>query len=443
MNFFAPTLYRATIFNPIAPNEGEYFPDGGLAVERDGSISFCGRYQEAHVRYADAVTVDLRPHIITPGLVDTHAHLPQYDAIGLGSGEELLTWLERRIFPVEELFMSEEFAYAAAVRFFRKALSCGTTSMAVYSAPFYSATRLAFKAAAETGIKVWMGKTMMDTNAPAALLKPAMANIRLSESLMKEWHEKDSGRLNYIVTPRFAGSCSPTLLRNAADFASQNGLLVQTHLSENKKELAFIASLFPNEIDYTGVYESYGLLGRNTIAAHCIYLSPRELRAILDTSCGVAHCPTSNRYLRSGIMPLNKYLQSGMRVGLGSDVAGGYSLSVMNEAREAMEQSKTYSMYTSESDDIIHAGEALYLATLGGADILHSVGTTGNFIAGKDADFVVHDGAEIFNATTTVEQPENVLARLFYTQPTVLATYIRGKKVYELDTLNGDVRPLP
>lgn len=434
MNIFAPKIYRATILNPLSPDGGQYFPDGGLVVERDGTISFCGRFSDAHGLFQDATILDVRPSIILPGLIDTHAHLPQYDAIGLGTGT-LLDWLEETIFPLEARFIDEEFAYRSAKSFFENALSRGTTSMAVYSSPFYSATQLAFKAASEVGIRVWMGMTMMDIHTPPALSKSAESNIRLSLSLAKEWHGHDKGRLNYCITPRFAGSCSSDLLTKSAKIADAENLLLQTHLSENRDELTFIQSLYPSLIDYTDVYDSHGLLSDRTILAHSIYLSDRELDVLVQKNCKVAHCPTSNRYLSSGIMPFDTYLKKGITIGYGSDVAGGTSLSILHEAKESLEQSKMYKLYCDTESDLITPSEALYTATVGGAKVLHAENKIGCFGKGMDADFVIIDSTSIFNSITELSQPENVVRRLLYSDSApVLSTYVRGKEVYRRAT---------
>lgn len=428
MNFFAPLLYRATIFNPLSPTEGQYFPDGCLAVERDGIISFCGLTQEAHQLFPDAQIIDLRPHILIPGLVDTHVHLPQYYAAATGNGE-LLDWLNSSIFPLEAEFRKEDFARTAAQSFFRSALEQGTTAMAVYSSPYYAATDIAFAEAEKAGIRVWMGKTMMDCNVPDALVQNSETNIRLSLALAHTWHGKDNGRLNYVMTPRYGGSCSSALLKQSAEVATAEGLLLQTHLAESKKELEYIASLFPDTHDYTDVYERHGLLSERSILAHCIYLSERELSVLQHHNCGIAHCPTSNRFLRSGIMPADYYLQRGIKLGLGSDIAAGYSLSILREASEAVEMSKLYPFINPDYQQMLTVGEAFYLATLGGARLLHAERRIGNFAKGKEADFVVIDAATAFNPTISLEQPEAVLSRVLYGSNNIKATYIRGKKV--------------
>jgi len=429
MNFFAPTLYRATIFNPLTLDNGEYFPDGCLVVEKDGTISFCGKTEQAHQKFPDSNIVDLRPHIIIPGLVDTHTHLPQYYSAGTGHGT-LLSWLNNSIFPLEERFINESFAESCARDFFTNALACGTTAMAVYSSSFYSATNLAFQQAEKAGIKVWMGKAMMDMNAPVQLMQSADTNIRLSLSLASSWHGKNNGQLNYLLTPRYAGSCSAELLTATSTVAISEGLAIQTHLAENKDEISFVQSHHPTALDYTDIYNSHNLLTNKTILAHSIYLSPKEIHVVKEHNCGIAHCPNSNRFLQSGIMPLDNYTKQGLKIGLGSDIAAGYSLSILNEAREAIEQSKTLKMFSTEQYDVMNVGEVFYLATLGGAHVLNAQNKIGNFSYGKDADFVVIDSSQIISPYMTLEQPEKILSKVIYTSPTVRSTFIRGKSMF-------------
>lgn len=408
-----------------------YNADAALVVQ-NGRILFSGERSRALELYPEAQFRSYPSCVILPGLVDTHVHLPQWDIAGIGRGE-LLHWLNTYVFPAEARFADTDFAFDRSVRFFRDALSAGTTTLSVYSAPFFEATDAAFRAAAHTGVRVCMGRTLMDCHAPAELLASAERNIAESLQLANRWHNADDGRLMYTLTPRFALACTPGLLRQCGDIARSEGLRVQTHLAENHQEICRVAETFTECSSYAQVYEQAGLLGAHTILAHCIYLSPQERALLLHNGCAVAHCPSSNRFLQSGVMPLREYLHSGLLVGLGSDVGAGYSLSILHEACEAVETSKLWNIVHSENPaPVLSPEEALYLATLGGAKALGLDHRIGDFTPGKEADFCVVDLARLrpLPDFDTVD-PGDLLARVLYsTHDLVARTFVRGKQVW-------------
>jgi guanine deaminase len=437
-------LYAGFIINPletpISAPQLEYIPDGCLIVDEHGVIQFVGTLTDAALRFSETQIQRFDNAVIMPGLVDTHVHLPQYQAAAVGTGE-LLDWLNTFIFPLEARFADEQYARLWSERFFRDALALGTTTMSVYCSSHKRATDLAFEAALQAGVRVCMGKTMMDFGAPDLLLNSPQQNIHDSLELAKRWHGADGGRLHYTLTPRFAGSCSSELLRLTGEVARAESFRIQTHLSENPSELHYIASLFPEAESYTDVYDRAGMLTEQTIMAHSIYLSQRERSTLRDHNCAIAHCPCSNRFLQSGVMPLRKTMMEGFRVGLGSDVAGGISLSMLNEAKEAAESSKTWNIlhrgrdFGRESEPElppVSAEEALWLATLGGAQALGLERTTGNFKVGKEADFVVVSLEQLMPRETLFSSYSNLVARLVYGMAgmRVEQTFVRGREVY-------------
>jgi guanine deaminase len=438
-------LYTGFVVNPLPRERGsfsaeyalQYIPDGALAVDTAGKIMFVGSRADARARFPDIPehsfgTPSKAASILMPGLVDTHVHLPQYEAAAVGTGE-LLDWLNTYIFPLEARFADDSYAREHSARFFADALSLGTTTMSVYCSSQRNATERAFEAALEAGIRVCMGKTMMDFGAPDNILFSPKQNMDDSLALAKDWHGRDGGRLQYTLTPRFAGSCSRELLRLTGDVARREGLRIQTHLSENPAELRYIAELFPEHASYTDVYHAYGILTEKTVMAHSIYLSPRERQTLRHHDCSLSHCPSSNRFLQSGVMALRHSLREGFKIGLGSDVAGGFSLSMLNEAKEAAESSKTWNiLHRSEEIPAVSAEEALWIATLGGAEALGLEETIGNFAEGKDADFIVLSMNDVFPQKSSFDAPSEMIARLVYgaSRQTVQATFVRGKQVF-------------
>ncbi len=422
------TLYCGAILHALGAQQCEYIANGGLVV-RNGRVLFAGQREKAAHLHPSAAVVDYSPAFLLPGLVDAHVHLPQWSIAGLNGGE-LLEWLRTRVFPAEAGYADPNVARLHSAKFFRDALACGTTTMAVYCGPFYTATHEAFRAAAESGVRVVMGRTLMDTGGPPALLASAEQNIAESLQLAADWHLYDAGRLRYAVTPRFALACTPELLRRSGELARHENLPIQTHLAENPIELADVARSFPRHSSYTDVYAQYGLLTDRSVLAHCIHLSASEQHLLHRHGCTVAHCPSSNRFLQSGVMALRQYMSAGLKTALGTDVGAGYSLSMLHEAKEAVETSKTWNIIHRSSEEAVLAPEeALWLATLAGAEALGIGSTTGNFIPGKEADFIAVERPHYCADTDT---PGEVIARLIYRSPRVLAAYVRGTKLYDL-----------
>ncbi|MDW7996956.1 MAG: guanine deaminase [Bacteroidota bacterium] len=430
----AVTVYRARVLlNPTPQRRVECLWDGALVVDAsNGSIVACAPTAELGRHFSGAPTVDFGPHsVLLPGLVDVHTHLPQYPAIGQDR-DELLTWLRELIFPLEARYADPDFAEQQAELFFRTALDSGTTTLVTFGPPTAAATSRAFAAAARAGLRVLMGQTLMDRNVPVELSTPTNDALQALERITAEWHG-DDGRLFSVVSPRFAGSCSLELLQLCSRFAQRHQLLLQTHLAESPRELRWIAELFPEFSDYTAIYEAAALLTPRTIFAHCIYLSPSERARLHSAGCAIAHCPRSNAFLRSGIMPLRQYLQEGLRVGLGTDIGAGYSLSVLEEARYACEMAKLRAFLTPEEVPTeVTPEEALWLATLGGAQALGLEHQIGTLDPGKEADFIVLDtSAWVPAATLQGLAPEALVSRLLYTAPpsSLKAVFVRGRRL--------------
>ncbi len=428
------SIVRASLLNPIAPGRIEFLKDGALAI-RGGTIAGVGEYRRIVRAHPRAKTVDLSDRLLIPGFVDTHVHLPQYPVAGL-HGKELLDWLNSFIYPAERNFTPAVAARLAPV-FFARLLSCGVTTAAVYCSVQKESTRVAFRAAERSGIRAMIGKAMMDRNVPAFLRETTERSLRDSEELCREWNDADRGRLMYAFTPRYAASCSAELMREAARMARASGAHLQTHLAENRAEVEWVRKLFPKAGSYTQVYENAGMLTQKTVLAHCIYLGARERALIARNSCGVAHCPTSNLFLQSGMMPLREMLDSGLRIGLGSDVAGGPTLDPFATMRAAVyvATARALAPGSRARARMIDVGTAFFLATLGGATALGLERVTGNFAPGKDVDFVVINPAMFDSgreAYPVGDRPDMILSRLVFlgSERAVEQTYVRGRRCY-------------
>jgi len=404
------------------------YQDGFMVVSEDGIILDISS-KDPREKYHDYQFKDLSGYAIVPGFVDIHNHLPQYAFAGIGE-KSLLPWLEKYTFPREKRFADDNVAKRASEIFFRDCLQNGTTTTVTYVTTHKSATNIAFEVASKIGIRAFIGKVMMDQNSPDSLIEESDKSIQESLDLIEKWHGYNN-RLFYIFTPRFAISCSFDLMREVGVIAKERDLYIQTHLSENQDEIATVQKLFPNSISYTDLYNQAELLGQKSIMAHAIHLTQSELDMIIDTQTKIAHCPTSNRFLGSGIMPLKKYMDRGIDIGLGTDVAGGYSLSIIHEMREAIENSKTLS-YFSNSSSVITIVEAFYLATLGGAKVLNMDDQIGSLEIGKKADFVLIDYMHLNEMAEEYSTSEEILSRIIYRleQNSIREVYIEGQRVF-------------
>jgi guanine deaminase len=367
-------IFKGFVMNPLAHDRVDSY-DPGYLVVAENKIEKLTR-TDPRPEYPSAEFIDHGRNTIVPGFVDTHVHLPQFAIMGLGTGE-LLQWLNDYTYPEEARFVDSVYAAQISELFFDALIANGTTAAVIYSSVHEGATDIAFSTAQRKRIRAFIGKVMMDRNSAAALVEATAASIAQSLRLFEKWDGAEDGRLRYIFTPRYAGSCSMELMQRVGKLARERGAFVQSHLSENKEEIEWVRSLFPGAPSYAAIYDSAGLLHERCIMAHCIHLTSDEIALLRRTSTKIAYCPYSNRNLHSGTMPYHKLSDAGLNISLGTDVAGGPSLSMLDQMREARAAAH------------ISRDEALYLATLAGAKALGLQDRIGNFAAGKDADFVI------------------------------------------------------
>src|SRR3954471_12557298 len=413
-------------------------PKGAVVVHK-GKIVEAGDYDD--VRRVQRPTplewIDRGPVVIFPGLIDCHTHLPQYPAVARGESE-LLPWLREHIFPVERDFTGAK-ARTQAPMFFNELARNGTTTAMIYTAIYEDSCEVAFEAARDSGLRIIMGKMMMDIASYGQLQPKKVLSVSLveSERLCRKWHRFDHGRIEYAFSPRFAVACSEKMMRGAAELAERFNAYLQTHLAENREEIEKVHHLFMGAHDYTHVYEKCGLLTSMTMLGHCIHLKPREIEAIAVAQANVAHCPTSNLFLGSGLMKLDQLTKAGIAVGLGSDVAAGPELNMWQVMRAAIDVQKARANYEPNLRPL-RPNEALHLATQGGAKALGKADKIGSLDPGKEADLVIVDLASIApypkdRQSLDKLSADDVVALCVYRggpQATV-QTYVRGKCVYE------------
>ena len=375
-------LFRARIFTPIAdpfradPSKSYLaYDDGFLAVDQT-RIAGVGPWAQ----HPDGEIVELgRNALITPGFFDTHLHAPQLEMIG-SYGGHLLEWLNRYTFPTEAKFSDPKHAETIAKAFFDELLHNGTLSALIFSTIHFEATNIFFAEAEKRGFRGIIGKAMMDRNAPNSLLENAQTSYEQSRELLQKWHNR--GLLRYAITPRFAPTSTPELLRLAGQLKREfPDAYVHTHISENKTEIEWVHELFP-EAEYADVYDAYGLLGERTVLAHGVHLSEEELDLLSRRGARISHCPNSNLFLGSGLFRLHHVLDAGVVVGLGTDIGAGTTPSMFTAMADAYKVQQVQGVSLSPF-------QLWYLATLGGARALSLDRESGSLQAGKSADFLV------------------------------------------------------
>ena len=402
------------------------FADGALVVA-DGSIAMVGAWEEVRARFPEAEVLDARGAFLLPGFVDTHVHFPQVGVIGT-MGLELLDWLERRTFPHEARLRDPQQAERTADRFIRQLVRNGTTAALVFGSHFAGAQDALFRAAERIGARITSGLVVSDRNLPEALqVDPAEAR-ETSLELASHWHGR--GRIRYAVTPRFSVSCSEAMLEACGDvFASRDDLWFTSHLNESVEEIAVVRGLFPRARDYLDTYQEVGLLSRRSVLAHNVHVTDRELPRLAATDASVAHCPSSNGFLGSGLFPLRGHLAAGVRVALGSDVGAGTSLNLLSEACQA------YQTQMVQTDgQRLGPAQLLYLATRAGADAL-ALDEVGDLRPGTAADFVLirpQPDSTFAAVLEDQEEPDQRLGAIvtLAREQSISEVYIAGQRVY-------------
>jgi len=413
-----------------APDAVRHDADGLLVVE-DGRIVARGAFADVFPRFP-GLAVEALDGLIVPGFIDAHVHYPQLDRIA-SHGEQLLDWLDRHIFPAEKAFADPAHAAEVAEAFLSELLRHGTTSALVFGTVHAASVDAFFRAAEARGLRMACGKVLMDLG-PEGLKDTAESGVSESEALIRRWHGR--GRLTYAVTPRFALTSSDAQLAGAGKLlADHPGVLLHTHLSENTREIAEVAARFPDAADYLDAYDRFGLVTDRSVFAHGVHLPDRSCERLAETGAGVAVCPSSNLFLGSGMFDFAQAERHGVRIGLGSDIGAGTSLSLLHNAGVAY-QAGLFKDYR------LDPLRALWLATGGSARLLHIDGDVGMLAEGQEADFVVlDDKATPLLARRTAGA--SVVERLFALQVlgddrAVRRTYVLGRCAWDRDGVGSE-----
>ncbi len=423
--------FRGSIFHcladpgPRAEQSAIEHSEDGLLIVEDGRVAQVGDAGDLLASVDEQTSIeDYSGKLIVPGLIDCHVHCPQVDIIA-SYGEQLLDWLSKYAYPAEMQFADENHAREVADFFLDELLRNGTTTAAVFATVHPHSADTLFAAAEERNMRLVGGKVLMDEHCPEELRDDPQSGYDDSKALIEKWHGR--GRLGYAITPRFALTSSEAQLDAAGQLAAEYpDTWVHTHLAENQEEVDEIARQFAWSRSYLDVYDRFGLLRERSVFAHCLHLSAED-RALMAKKGGAgAFCPTSNLFLGSGMFDLQSMTDSGVRVGLATDVGGGTSMSLLRTMSEA------YKMLHIQGQPL-PASRALYLATLGAAEALYLDEHIGNFAAGKEADFIVldTDASQITaRRAAAAESLDELLFALIFLgdDRNIAATYLCGER---------------
>lgn len=421
-------ILKGNIIFTSTPDKFETYPNSYILVI-DGRVKSITN--EIPKGYKKEDVEDLGNSLIIPGFVDVHVHAPQLYNMGIGYSKQLIPWLNEYTFPLESKFKDTEFAYKAYEKFVKGLLKVGTTRSCVMATLHKDSTDILIDIFEKSGLGAYIGKVNMDRNSPNYLIENTKESIKDTKELILKLKSKNENHddkfiplVNYIISPRFVPSTTSELMEELGTISKDYDIPIQSHLDENLDEINWVEKLHPECKSFCNVYEYYGLLRDNkTIMAHCIYSKKDEIELLKKYNVMVAHCPQSNFNLASGIMPLRKYLNEGISVGIGSDVGAGHTLDMRNHILSTIMASK---MYWLSNPDYYHISisEAYYLATKGGGSFF---GKVGSFEVGYEFDAIIVDD----KLDDTEFNLEERLEKFIYAgcSDLIKRCYVRGKRL--------------
>ena len=389
-----------------------------------------GAFNELPEKYKGLPLYDYGDKLIVPGMTDLHVHAPQYTFRGIGMDKELLEWLNTYTFPEEAKYADMDYARRAYTYFSEDLRRCFTTRAVVFATLHNEATIELMNQLEKTGIISYVGKVNMDRNGGEDL-QEASATASLDATI--QWLNDIEGRYENtmpILTPRFIPSCSDELMKGLGQLSKERGLRIQSHLSENPSEVAWVKELVPASTSYANAYEIFDTMGaaeRPTIMAHCVYSDEEEMSILKKHGAYIAHCADSNMNLTSGIAPIGKFMDAGINIGLGTDVAAGSSMNMIKTMLITLQASKMYYRLVDNAVKQLTFEEVFYLATAGGGSYFGKVGT---FKDGYDFDAVVIDDSKMFSMRDMSVRER--IERMVYNDADVIIKdkFVKGKKIY-------------
>ncbi len=389
-----------------------------------------GAFTELPEKYKGLQLYDYGERLIIPGMTDLHVHAPQYTFRGIGMDAELLEWLSTYTFPEEAKYADIEYARKAYEYFAEDLRRCFTTRAVVFGTLHNEATIELMNLLEDTGVVTYVGKVNMDRNGGENLQEESAEASLLAT---RQWLEAIDGKYTNtmpILTPRFIPSCSDELMRGLGQLSKEKGLRIQSHLSENHSEIAWVKELVPESSCYANAYELFDTMGTPdcpTIMAHCVHSDDREMEILKKHGAYIAHCADSNMNLTSGIAPIKKFLDEGINVGLGTDVAAGSSMNMVKTMLITLQASKMYYRLVDTNVSPLTFEEVFYMATMGGGKYF---GKVGSFKEGYDFDAVVIDDSKMYSMRDMSIRER--IERMCYNDADAIIKdkFVRGKKVF-------------
>ncbi|XP_063908467.1 guanine deaminase [Zophobas morio] len=424
------------IIHCVAPYSVAVIDSGFVIIDECGKIAAIGNASDLETtkKQLNLVAEDTlsltKTQLLLPGFIDTHIHAPQYSNAGLGYDKPLLEWLDNYTYNLEKKYRDQNFCGTVFQAVVRKTLNHGTTTACYFGSLFYESSLLLATAVAELGQRAFVGKVNMTKLAPDDYVETPEESIENTLKFIKGVADLGNALVQPIITPRFALSVDLEHMKKLGVIAKERDLHIQTHISENKDEVEMVVQLYHDV--YANVYDKAGLLTSKTVLAHGIYLSEEEIKLLSERQTSIAHCPESNVNLGSGICDVVNLRQNGVTVGLGTDVAGGASPSIINAMKSAISAS-THLSFTKENYKPLNYEDVFYLATLGGAKALSLDDKIGNFQIGKSFDAVIVD-LDVENSSVDYLSdctPQELLQKLVFLgdDRNVIKVYVNGKIV--------------
>ena len=383
-------VYKAHILYTKEKSHFEVLENGYIAVDADGRVAGVST-DLASLDCEGAEVVDFGDRLLIPAMNDMHVHAPQYRNQGIAMDMELLPWLQNYTFPEEMKYLNPAYAERMYRRFVRDLWRFGTMRACVFATIHTDSTRLLMRLFEEAGMGALVGKVAMNRHCPKGLSESVEDMVQGYEALIAEYNNPEA-LVRPIITPRFIPSCTPEMLQACGELAAKYGLPVQSHLSENRDEIAMVMSLEKESTCYGDAYNRYGLFGQTpTVMAHCVWTEGEELELMKRQGVMVAHCPTSNFNVASGMAPIRQFLDEGLSVGLGSDISGGHDLNIFRMMVYAIQVSKMHYQQNHEKA-FLTLSEAFWIATKSAGSFF---GRVGSFEPGYEFDALVIDDCEL------------------------------------------------
>lgn len=390
-------IYKANILHTPTPQAFEIIPNGYVMVSNGYVLAVSPTLPK---EYSDAEIIDFGDALLIPAMNDMHVHAPQYRNMGIAMDMELLPWLNNYTFPEEARFQDCNYAQTVYRQFVHDLWENGTMRSSVFATCHLAPTKILADIFHSAGMGAYIGLVGMDRNCPDNLHNTAEEAER--DTILLNAYTASMPLVHAIVTPRFIPSCTPDMLRRLGQLAQDLQLPIQSHLSENRSEITWVHELEPESTCYGDAYNRYGLFGQTpTLMAHCCYTDGEELRLMRENDVIAVHCPTSNCNLGSGVAPVRTFLQNGITVVLGSDVAAGHTLSMFRVMQYALQMSKLQYAYSEGALPFLTLSEVFYMATKASGSFF---GNVGSFELGNAFDALVIDDSDINHANYTLQQ---------------------------------------